>query len=398
MPETFSYTWDTPTYQGKLPSVPVSLLVETTGKLITKISEAVEADVDIAVSVAQKAFDEPWGLRAPGSKRTELLWNLAQLIINHSDELAAIEALDNGKTFSWAKKVDLPFSIEVVKYFAGWADKITGQTIETLEAKFAYTRHEPIGVVGQIIPWNFPLLMFIWKIAPALATGNAIVLKPSEFTALSALLMCELIMEAGFPPGVVNVITGYGNTAGAAISSRMKTEKVAFTGRTLTGRKIMEAAAKSNLKPVTLELGGKSPNIIFDDADLEQAINWTAHGLLWRRRNCTYYIGGDRFGTDGHFVSSTIFTDAKPEMKIVKEEIFGPVGVVIKFTDEQDVIRQAILQLQAGTVWVNCIHESHPGVSFGGYKQSGIGREMGEYALQHYTNVKAVHINLRDKM
>jgi aldehyde dehydrogenase (NAD+) len=172
------------------------------------------------------------------------------------------------------------FSISVIKYFAGWADKITGQSIETDENKLVYTRHEPIGVVGQIIPWNFPLLMWSWKIGPALATGNTIVMKPSEFTPLTAIRICSLVQEAGFPAGVFNLVTGYGPTAGAAISSHMKIGKVAFTGSTLVGRKVMEAAAKSNLKPVTLELGGKSPNIIFDDADLDQAVNWAAHGIL----------------------------------------------------------------------------------------------------------------------
>jgi len=222
----------------------------------------------------------------------------------HADELAALEALDNGKTFSWARNVDISASIATIHYYAGWADKIHGQVIEVDEGKLAYTRHEPIGVVGQIIPWNFPrmsshlriinfwrcalfvssdrcpsVLMLAWKFGPALATGNAIVLKPSEFTPLTALRMCSLVNEAGFPPGVVNVVTGYGNTAGQAITEHPGIDKVAFTGSTLVGRKVMEAAARSNLKNVTLELGGKSPNIIFNDADLDLAIDWSAHGI-----------------------------------------------------------------------------------------------------------------------
>lgn len=347
-----------------------------------------------------------------------------------------------------------------------------------------YTRHEPIGVVGQIIPWNFPLLMFSWKIAPALATGNCIVLKPSEFTPLTAIRMCSLINEAGFPPGSVNVLVGYGNTAGNAISSHMRIDKVAFTGSTLVGRKVMEAAAKSNLKNVTLELGGKSPNIIFDDADLEEVVGWTAHGLFWnhgqaccagtrifvqegiydeflkkftekakqiklgdpfgegtdqgpqvsqiqfdrimgyidsgKADGATVHLGGNRHGNEGYFINPTIFTDTKPDMKIVKEEIFGPVGVIIKFKDPQEVIKQAndttyglaasvfskninraletAHRLQAGTAWVNCANQLHANVPFGGFKQSGIGRELGEYALANYTNVKAVHVNLGWKM
>jgi aldehyde dehydrogenase (NAD+) len=399
-------------------------------------------------------------------------------------ELAALEALDNGKTFSWARNVDVNFSISVIKYFAGWADKITGQSIETDEKKLIYTRHEPIGVVGQIIPWNFPLLMWAWKVGPALATGNTIVMKPSEFTPLTAIRMCALVQEAGFPSGVLNLVTGYGPTAGAAISSHMKIEKVAFTGSTIVGRKIMEAAAKSNLKTVTLELGGKSPNIIFDDADLDQAVNWASHGIFWnhgqaccagsrifvqagiydeflkrfsakansikigdpfgenidqgpqvsqiqydrimgyiesgKKDGATLYQGGDRHGDEGYFIKPTIFTDVKPDMKIVKEEIFGPVGVVIKFEDEADVIKQAndtlyglaaavftqnlnraietAHKLQAGTAWVNCVNHLNAQAPFGGFKQSGIGREMGEYALANYTNVKSVHINLGHRM
>jgi aldehyde dehydrogenase (NAD+) len=325
--------------------------------------------------------------------------------------------------------------------------------------------------------------MLAWKLGPALATGNSVVLKPSEFTPLTALRVCALINEAGFPPGSVNIVTGYGNTAGAAISSHMKIEKVAFTGSTLVGRKIMEAAAKSNLKNVTLELGGKSPNIIFDDANLEQAVAWAAHGVFWnhgqaccagtrifvqegiydeflkrfteRAKNikigdpfqedtkqgpqvsqlqydrimayidsgkadgATTHIGGNRVGNEGYFIAPTIFTDTRPDMKIVKEEIFGPVGVVIKFKDEEDVVRQANdttyglaasvfsqditkaletgHKLKAGTVWINCANQLHVQVPFGGYKQSGIGRELGQYALANYTSVKAVHVNFRHR-
>ncbi|KAF7330132.1 Aldehyde dehydrogenase [Mycena sanguinolenta] len=520
MPTTFSHHFDTPFLQGNIDisygplhwrhlcrwfrqdhhrvSTNAPFVAYLT--LLTQISEATPQDVEIAVKAAQVAFDTTWGLNASGAKRGELLYKLGSLMDAAKDELAALEALDNGKTFGWAT-LDLDFSIGVVKYYAGWADKITGQTIETDEKKLAYTRHEPIGVVvrpnhpmelsSQVLNSSqhirthiSPVLMFVWKIAPALATGNTIVLKPSEFTPLTALRMCTMIQEAGFPPGVVNVITGYGNTVGAAISSHMGIFKVAFTGSTIVGRKIMEAAAKSNLKPVTLELGGKSPNIIFDDADLDKAVEWTAHGLYWnhgaaccassrifvqsgiydkflekfterskavrigdplskdidqgpmsseaqfnrimgyiesgKKDGATVHLGGDRFGTEGYYVNPTIFTNTTPDMKIAKEEIFGPVGVIIKFENEDDVVRQAndtlyglaagvfsqdidrairtAHRVQAGTIWVNCYNHFNVGVPFGGYRQSGIGRELGEYALHHYTNVKAVHINLGHRM
>ncbi|KAJ7333296.1 aldehyde dehydrogenase domain-containing protein [Mycena albidolilacea] len=497
---TFTHDFQTGSFTGKT-SFPTGLFIDgefregsekttidivnpTTGRILTTIPEATKADLDIAVKAAQKAFDTTWGLNVGGAQRGELLNKLARLMEEHQDELSAIEAVDNGKTFSWAKNVDVAFATATIKYYAGWADKISGQTLETDEKKLIYTRHEPIGVVGQIIPWNFPLLMFSWKVGPALATGNTIVLKPSEFTPLTALRMCSLIKEAGFPPGVVNVLTGYGHTVGQAIAEHQDIQKVAFTGSTLVGRKVMAAAAASNLKNVTLELGGKSPNIVFDDADLDQAVSWAAHGIFWnhgqaccagsrvyvqagiydeflrrfteqtkkikvgdpfapgvdqgpqvsqqqydrimgyiesgKKDGATVHTGGNRHGTEGFFIEPTIFTDTTENMQIVKEEIFGPVGVIIKFTDEADVLRQAndtvfglaaavfsqdinrALQtahkLQAGTAWVNCVNQLHANVPFGGYKQSGIGRELGEYALHNYTNVKAVHVNLGHRM
>ncbi|KAL0959117.1 hypothetical protein HGRIS_014413 [Hohenbuehelia grisea] len=500
MPETFSHQFQNELFNGKVSfstglfidgkfvdgsdKTTIDVINPTNGKVITRISEGTAKDVDIAVEAAHKALETTWGLNAGASQRAALLRKLADLMITHKAELAAIEALDNGKTFGWAYNVDVTFATDTIAYYAGWADKIHGQTIETDEKKLCYTRHEPIGIVGQIIPWNFPLLMFAWKIAPALATGNAIVLKPSEFTPLTAIRMCELINEAGFPAGSVNIVTGYGQTVGQTIAEHPKIDKVAFTGSTLVGRKVMEAAAKSNLKNVTLELGGKSPNIIFNDANLEQAVNWAAHGIFWNHgqaccagsrifvqagiydeflkrftektkelkvgdpfekgidqgplvskphydrvmgyiqagidEGAKVHWGGDRHGEEGYYVRPTIFTETKPSMKIVQEEIFGPVGVVIKFEDEQDVIKQAndtvyglaaavfsqdinraletAHKLKAGTCWVNCANQLHPNVPFGGFKQSGIGRELGEYALHNYTNVKAVHVNLGHKM
>ncbi|KAG1767109.1 aldehyde dehydrogenase domain-containing protein [Suillus occidentalis] len=500
MPSTFTHEFNASAFKGKVSfstgifingqfqdgsdNSTIDVINPTNGKVITSVSEGTAKDVDAAVEAAHTAFETTWGLHAPGSKRSMLMSKLVALMEKHADELAALEALDNGKTFNWARNADIAGSIDCIRYYAGWADKVTGQTQETTEDKLTYTRHEPIGVVGQIIPWNFPLLMMAWKLGPALACGNTIVLKPSEFTPLTAIRMCHLINEAGFPPGVVNVITGYGGTVGNAISSHMKVDKVAFTGSTLVGRKIMEAAAKSNLKNVTLELGGKSPNIIFDDADIEQAVNWAAFGIFWNHgqtccagsriyvqegiydeflkrftektrtlkvgdpfapdtfqgpqvsevqfnRIMSYIesgkaagakveVGGERHGSEGYFIKPTIFTNADPSMKIVQEEIFGPVGVVIKFKDEDDVIRQAndtvyglaaavftqnlnraittAHRLKAGTAWVNCVNSLNSNVPFGGFKQSGIGRELGEYALSNYTSVKAVHINLGHRM
>ncbi|KAJ3819194.1 aldehyde dehydrogenase [Lentinula raphanica] len=421
MTSIFTHEFNTPIYKGKTSfntglyidgkfvegsdKTTIDVVNPATGNIITKVAEATPKDVDLAVAAAHKAFDTTWGLNMGGAGRSRLLAKLASLMEEHQQELAALEALDNGKTFTWAMDVDTTFAIDTIRYYAGWADKIHGQVQETDEKKLSYTRHEPIGVVGQIIPWNFPLLMMSWKLGPALATGNCIVMKPSEFTPLTAIRMCELIHEAGFPPGTFNLLTGYGHTVGAAISSHMKVDKVAFTGSTLVGRKIMEAAAKSNLKDITLELGGKSPNIIFNDADLDQAVNWAAHGIYWNHgqaccagsrifvqsgiydeflakftektaslkvgdpfdldsyqgpqvskiqydrimdyiqsgkdQGATVHLGGDRHGTEGFYIKPTIFTDTTPDMKIVQEEIFGPVGVVIKFEDEEDVIRQA---------------------------------------------------------
>ncbi|PFH44910.1 hypothetical protein AMATHDRAFT_51858 [Amanita thiersii Skay4041] len=466
MPSVFTYEFNTPAFKGKTSfntglyvngqfvdgsdKTTIDVVNPTNGQVITKISEATPKDVDLAVNAAETAFEKSWGLNVPGNQRGELLYKLAQLMERNFEELVAIEALDNGKTYSWATEVDIPASIETIRYYAGWADKVHGKTIETSESKLAYTRHEPIGVVGQIIPGNFPLLLFTWNIAPALATGNCIIMKPSEFTPLTAIRMCGLIREAGFPPGVVNIVTGYGNTVGAAISSHMRIEKVAFTGSTLVGRKIMESAAKNNLKRLTLVLGGKSPNIIYDDADLDKAVNWTSYGIFWnhgqtcgagsrifvqsgiydkflakfmekaksikvgdpftpgvdqgpqrimgyidsgKQDGATVHFGGERVGNEGYFISPTIFTNVKPEMKIVKEEIFGPVGVVIKLDTEEVYGLAAAAFTQNLNRAIETAHKLKAGTT-----SSGIGRELGEYALDNYTNIKAVHVNLGHQM
>lgn len=453
----------------------------TNGKSLGCVSAAGKADVDRAVEAATKAFEEVWGLNTPGHQRGRLLIELAQAIEANADTIAAIESLDNGKAYSVARNMDIPEAANCLRYYGGWADKNHGKVIEVNDSKLAFTRHEPIGVVGQIIPWNFPLLMLVWKIAPALATGNTIVIKPAEQTPLSALFVARLISNI-FPPGVINIIVGVGKIAGEAISSHMHIEKIAFTGSTLIGKAIMKAAADSNLKEVTLELGGKSPAIIFDDADFEQSVKWAGFGIFFNHgqscsagsrvyvhdsiyekfitaieaytrslkvgnpfdkdtfqgpqiskvqfnrimeyiksgkdegANCL--LGGNRIGNEGYFIEPTIFTNVKPQMKIFKEEIFGPVLVIMKFSNEDDIVTLAndtiyglaaavftkdvnralrvANRLQVGTVWVNCQTRIHSQMPFGGCKQSGFGRELGEYALSNYTSVKAVHVNLSE--
>lgn len=449
------------------------------GQVITEVHEASAADVDKAVAAAEKAFYGRWG-KTSSSARGRLLQKLADLILANADELARVEALDNGKTFNMAKRVDIMGTADTFAYFGGWATKNYGKTIDMDKNTFAYTRHEPVGVCGAIIPWNFPLLMASWKLAPALATGNVSVLKSSEKTPLSVLLLAKLIREAGFPPGTVNIVSGFGPTTGNAIASHMRIRKVAFTGSARTGRLVMKAAADSNIKKVSLELGGKSPNIIFDDCNLQQALAYSIPGLLFnagqvcaagtrlfvqegiydefvkrfvqaakgvklgnqfdnktmqgpqvdetqfntvmryidsgKSEGATVAVGGERSGSEGYYIKPTLFTDVKDDMKIVKEEIFGPVGVVLKFKTEEEVIKRAndteyglaaavfttdsakairvSNALEAGTVWVNQYAGGGVQCAFGGYKQSGIGRENGEYALELYTEVKQVVMNI----
>ena len=451
----------------------------STGEEICQVAEADAADVDKAVIVARAAFEGPWRkLRA--SERGRLLHRLADLIEKNADELAQLETLDSGKPISVAKAVDVAKTVACYRYFAGWADKVQGKTIPIDGDFFCYTRHEPIGVVGQIIPWNYPMLMQSWKLAPALATGNTIVMKPAEQTPLSALRIGELVIEAGFPEGVVNLLPGFGPTAGAAIARHMDVDKVAFTGSTEVGRLIMEAAAKSNLKRITLELGGKSPNIVFADTDLDEAVEGAHMGVFvnqgqsccagsrvfveekiyqqfveksvararkrrvgdpldptteqgpqvdqsqfdsvmgyidsGRSDGATLACGGEPVGNRGYFIQPTVFADVRDEMKIARQEIFGPVMSVIAFKDVDEVIARAnrtnyglaagvwtrdikkahavANAMRAGTVWVNCYHVLDTRAPFGGFKQSGIGRELGEYGLQEYTEVKTVTVKL----
>jgi aldehyde dehydrogenase (NAD+) len=452
-----------------------------TGEVIAKVAEADAPDVDVAVKAARKAFNSksPWRTMS-ASERGKLLNRLADLIEKNVDELAMLESLDNGKPRHVARTADLPLVIACYRYYAGWADKIQGKTIPIAGDYLCYTRHEPVGVVGQIIPWNFPLLMQAWKLAPALACGNTVVLKVAEQTPLSALRIGELMIEAGFPEGVVNILPGYGPTAGAAIARHMDVDKVAFTGSTEVGHLIMKAAAETNLKRVTLELGGKSPNIVFADSDLDQAVEGSHFALFFNQGQCccagsrvfveekihddfvarsterakrrkvgdpcdpmteqgpqvdndqftkvmTYIdsgkrdgaklmCGGERVGDRGYFIAPTIFADVKDEMKIAEEEIFGPVMSILKFKDMDELVERAnktmyglaaavwtrdigkahyiANNVRAGTVWVNCFDVFDAAAPFGGFKQSGLGRELGEYGLQQYSEIKTVTVKL----
>jgi aldehyde dehydrogenase (NAD+) len=454
----------------------------TTEEVITSVCEATEKDVDIAVKAARDAFEGPWRQVSP-HERAVLLFKLADIVEKNSELLVAVESLDNGKSINMARG-DVGAVCKTLRYYAGWADKIEGKTIDIAPGMFHYTRPEPIGVCGQIIPWNFPLLMLAWKISPALATGNTIVMKTAEQTPLSALVFAQFVKEAGFPPGVFNLISGFGKIAGAAISSHMDVDKIAFTGSTVIGRTIMKAAAASNLKKVTLELGGKSPNIVFNDADIEEAINWVNFGIYYNHGQCccagtriyvqegiydkfleafkkrsqenkvgdpfseetfqgpqvsklqydrimgyikagkeegaTVEVGGERHGDKGYFIQPTVFSNVRSDMKIMQEEIFGPVCAISKFKDEADVVKLAhestyglaaavhttnldtairvSNSLKAGTVWVNCYNLLDAQLPFGGFKESGIGRELGEAALANYTQNKSVAIKLKGSL
>ncbi|MCJ1463430.1 aldehyde dehydrogenase (NAD(P)(+)) ald5 [Pseudocyphellaria aurata] len=451
-------------------------------KPIVAVHEATEKDVDVAVAAARKAFEGTWRTVTP-QQRGKYLVKLADLFEQNLEQLAAIESLDNGKAFTMAKG-DIGAAAGCLRYYGGWADKIEGKVVDTNADTFNYVRQEPIGVCAQIIPWNFPVLMWSWKIGPAVACGNTVVLKSAEQTPLSALFAAKLVKEAGFPPGVINILSGFGKIAGAALSAHMDVDKVAFTGSTIVGRQIMKAAAGSNLKKVTLELGGKSPNIVFEDADIDNAISWVNFGIFFNHGQCccagsriyvqesiydkfvekfkeraqknivgdpfskdTFQgpqvsqlqydrimgyidtgkkegakleIGGDRHGKEGYFIQPTIFSNVHEDMSIMQEEIFGPVCSIAKFKDEADAIRlgnattyglAAALHtknlntairvsnaLRAGTVWVNTYNTLHHQLPFGGYKQSGIGRELGEAALANYTQTKTVSISLGDAL
>ncbi|MBA2682082.1 MAG: aldehyde dehydrogenase family protein [Ktedonobacteraceae bacterium] len=456
----------------------------STGEVLARVAEGDGEDINRAVLAARKAFESgPWPKMTP-SQRGRLLWKVADLIEEHAQELAELETLDNGKPIKYSKAADVPLTADHFRYFAGWATKLEGETIPvSIPNMFTYTLREPLGVVGQIIPWNFPLQMASWKLAPALATGNTVVLKPAEQTPLTALRLGELIQEAGFPDGVVNIVPGFGETAGAALAAHLDVDKIAFTGSTEVGKKIVQASA-GNLKKVTLELGGKSPNIIFPDADIKYAVRGALNAIFFNQgevctagsrlfvhksvydqvvdglssaaskmklgqgidpatdmgplvsqeqlARVTGYIdmgkqeganprtGGARPDGDlaqGYFMQPTVFDQVNDDMTIAREEIFGPVVVAMPFEDVEEVAARAnqtmyglaagvwtsdvkkvhrmVAALKAGVIWVNTYNQFDAAAPFGGYKQSGYGREMGHAALDAYTQTKTAWINVR---
>lgn len=460
----------------------------STGEKITSFYGAGEKDVDIAVKAARDAYENVWSTMA-AEERGFLLYKLADLIERDKHQLAALETLDAGKPYHSNALNDLEQIIQLTRYFAGSADKYTkGQTIPVNKDKYAMTFKVPYGVVGQVVPWNYPLAMASWKIQGCLAAGNTIVIKPAENTSISLLYMAQLFVEAGFPPGVLNVVPGLGSTAGLALASHPDVDKIAFTGSTQVGQKIMEYAGKSNLKAVTLECGGKSPAVVFADAALDNAVEWVANGIFYNSgQNCTAnsrvyiqetvydefvskfkaYVAkswtfGDKLdpfdekctvgpviseaqykkirsyithGTDaeklnvekaldfpadskGYFIPPLFFVDVPQSSKLNQEEIFGPVAVFSKFKDYPQAIKLAndtsyglasavfsenvrttnnfVRDIKAGTVWVNSSNDEEISVPFGGFKMSGIGRELGESGVEAYTQLKSAHINLSD--
>jgi aldehyde dehydrogenase (NAD+) len=448
-----------------------------TEELICTVAEADARDIDAAVRSSRTAFEGPWGqMRA--SDRGHALLRLAELIRQHQNELIDLESLDSGKPVSAVRRQDLPAVLDTLSYYAGWADKINGQVIPARPDALTYTVREPLGVVGAIIPWNFPLMIGMWKLAPALACGCTVVLKPAELTPLTALRIGELALEAGFPPGVLNVVPGFGKTAGAALVDHPDIDKVTFTGSPAVGRQILRGAA-GNLKRVTLELGGKSANIIFPDADLGAAVKAAASGIFFnsgqvcsagsrilvhqavyaevlerlveraralrlgdpresatslgplvsagqmrrvldyievgKREGAQLAYGGTRYGSRGYFVKPTVFAAVEHDMRISQEEIFGPVAAVIKFEDDEEALRLAngtsyslaagvwsaditrvhrfARRLKAGTVWVNTFGPTDVRLPWGGSRDSGLGREHGDMAIENFTETKTVWIN-----
>ncbi|KAH8651064.1 aldehyde dehydrogenase [Xylariales sp. PMI_506] len=454
----------------------------TNEEIICEVEAASADDVDRAVKAARKAFNDASWRDLPGTEKGKLINKLADLLEAEKETIGAIETWDNGKPYTSAVG-ETVMAASTLRYYAGWADKINGSTIPIGPHKMAYTLKQPIGVCGQIIPWNFPLVMAAWKLGPALAGGNTLVLKPAEQTPLSALYLAKLVVKAGFPPGVINILNGYGKDAGHAIASHLDIDKIAFTGSTFTGKQIMKTASV-NMKNITLETGGKSPLIIFDDAEIDQAAKWARIGILTnsgqictansrllvqegvydkfveafkevvkstkvgdpfdpstfqgpqitktqydkilgyvesaKSEGATLATGGVPYRGvgegKGYFIEPTLVTGVKPTMKVYREEIFGPFVVIATFKTEEEAVEMAndttyglgasvfttnvetahrvAARIQSGMVWINSSNDSDFRVPFGGVKQSGIGRELGEQGLAAYTQEKAIHVNL----
>ena len=452
-----------------------------TEEVIAEVASAEQADVDAAVAAARAALDGPWG-KMSARDRGRLIWRLGELLLARADEIAWLETLHNGKPIFESRQIEVPAAAECFQYYAGWADKIHGETIPVRGSFLTYTLREPVGVVAAIVPWNFPLLLTSWKVAPALACGNTIIIKPASQTPLTALALAEVALEVGLPPGVLNVVTGPGSSVGQMLVEHPGIDKIAFTGDTSTGKTIMRGSSET-LKRITLELGGKSPNIVFPDADIDAAIRGATTGIFYgkgevcaagsrllvdksikaefvdkvaarakkmtpgdpldpktrlgaisskkqfetdlryietaKREGAQLVAGGGRadIGTGkGYFLQPTVFDGVTPEMTIAREEIFGPVLATIEFGDVDEAIARAnassyglaaavwtkdikkahhvARRLQAGTVWINTYNVYDTAAPFGGYKQSGFGREMSLHALEHYTQIKSVWVDL----
>src|SRR5437867_5088861 len=459
----------------------IDVVNPATEEVIAEVASAEQADVDAAVAAARAALDGPWS-KVSARERGRLIWKIGEKLLERADEIARLETLHNGKPIFESRQIEVPASAECFQYYAGWADKIHGETIPVKGNYLTYTLREPVGVVAAIVPWNFPLLLTAWKVAPALAAGNTVIVKPASQTPLTALALADIASEVGLPPGVLNVITGPGSTVGRMIVEHPGIDKIAFTGDTSTGKGIMKGSADT-LKHITLELGGKSPNIVFPDADLDAALRGATTGIFYgkgevcaagsrllvdksiknefldkvaararkitagdpmdpktrlgaisskkqletdlryietaRKEGATLLAGGSRadIGTGkGYFLQPTVFDNVTPDMTIAREEIFGPVLAAIEFADVDEAIARAndstyglaaavwtkdikkahyvARKLQAGTVWINTYNVYDTAAPFGGYKQSGFGREMSVHALEHYTQVKSVWVDL----
>ncbi len=462
----------------------IDVVNPATGELLTTVPDGSAPDVDRAVAAARASFERKSWRGMDPSRKEKILWDISEILLRHREELAMLESMENGKTVREAGGADVDPAIDAFRYYAGWVRKLYGETIPVDGPFLNYTLREPVGVAGGIVPWNYPLQIAAWKVAPALACGCSVVLKPSEWTPLTALKLAEYCHEAGLPDGVLNVVTGYGQTAGEALALHMDVDKISFTGSIRTARRLLQASGESNLKRLSLELGGKSPNIIFPDCDLEPALKSALWGIFankgeicsaasrllvhedihdrfvdelvararklrvgdpldkgtqmgsqvsgrqmerildyiksGREEGARLLCGGERdtegAKAKGFFVKPTIFSEVTPQMKIAQEEIFGPVLCALKFRDADEAIEIAnctiyglvsavwtrdiklahrmAAEIKAGSVWINTYNGFDTASPFGGYKQSGFGRDLGSYALEQYTNIKSVWVAL----